>query len=506
MPEHRSLSVTATSDNTGLIPNPTVNYTSPNATGSISYTPVANQTGTAHVTVTVRDAGLDGVLGNSDDKSIAKSFMVIVNPSVTFPDGMVLHLDASMLNLANGAAVTGLTDLSSVHNNATVIGTPTYNAAGLNGLGTINFSGNQGLQTTSNIGISGGADRSVFVVMRRGGDSSSGVMPVQMGDNGGGTGWGITNQYNGIWIPYTINQGGVNPLGMVRAAGTYELYDALHQGTVGNGTHYGYINGTQVGTSTNSPINTPASPFYIGAGPISNNVTGDFGEVLVFNRYLSDAERLSVETYLMNKWFPVTSTATMPEGLVLQLDASTMSLTNGAAVTSMTDLSSAHNNMVAAGTGGTFAIDGNGQKSIHFSGGVNGLQTANNMSITGNASRTVMGVLAFQNGRIALNMGNGQHQSGIWYFNGARFPRVLPVQQRYQSQLLARAYPERPRDLSDDSQQRHECHVRLSERRSAGFGDGCDQHDGRAASGRHQHQRIRRRQYERSVGLQPVAQ
>ena len=35
--------MTATSSNPGLIPNPTVTYTSPNATGSLTYTPAANQ-------------------------------------------------------------------------------------------------------------------------------------------------------------------------------------------------------------------------------------------------------------------------------------------------------------------------------------------------------------------------------------------------------------------------------------------------------------------------------
>ena len=53
----QSLTVTATSNNTGLIPNPTVTYTSPDATGSVSYTPLANQDGTAIITVTVNDNG-----------------------------------------------------------------------------------------------------------------------------------------------------------------------------------------------------------------------------------------------------------------------------------------------------------------------------------------------------------------------------------------------------------------------------------------------------------------
>src|SRR5207247_7252153 len=45
--ETQNLTVTATSSNPALIPNPSVNYTSPNATGSLTYTPVADKFGTA---------------------------------------------------------------------------------------------------------------------------------------------------------------------------------------------------------------------------------------------------------------------------------------------------------------------------------------------------------------------------------------------------------------------------------------------------------------------------
>jgi hypothetical protein len=55
--ESQTLTVTATSSKTSLIPNPSVTYTSPNATGSLSFTPVANQFGSATVTVTVNDGG-----------------------------------------------------------------------------------------------------------------------------------------------------------------------------------------------------------------------------------------------------------------------------------------------------------------------------------------------------------------------------------------------------------------------------------------------------------------
>jgi hypothetical protein len=55
--ETQTLTVTATSSNPGLIPDPTVTYTSPNSIGSLSYTPVANRSGTAIITVIVTDSG-----------------------------------------------------------------------------------------------------------------------------------------------------------------------------------------------------------------------------------------------------------------------------------------------------------------------------------------------------------------------------------------------------------------------------------------------------------------
>ncbi|OGG55213.1 MAG: hypothetical protein A3F84_08320 [Candidatus Handelsmanbacteria bacterium RIFCSPLOWO2_12_FULL_64_10] len=57
------------SSNAALIPHPTVTYTSPGATGSLSYTPVANASGTATITVTVSD-GVD---------TITRTFTVTVN-------------------------------------------------------------------------------------------------------------------------------------------------------------------------------------------------------------------------------------------------------------------------------------------------------------------------------------------------------------------------------------------------------------------------------------------
>ncbi|MEP5105179.1 MAG: tandem-95 repeat protein, partial [Ekhidna sp.] len=71
--ETQTLTVTATSDNTALIPNPTVTYSSADATGSLAYTPVSDQSGTAVITVTVDD-------GQAANNTVSKTFIVTVNP------------------------------------------------------------------------------------------------------------------------------------------------------------------------------------------------------------------------------------------------------------------------------------------------------------------------------------------------------------------------------------------------------------------------------------------
>tara|TARA_R100001132_G_scaffold23195_1_gene21582 strand:- start:943 stop:5469 length:4527 start_codon:yes stop_codon:yes gene_type:complete len=76
------LRVTATSNNPGLIADPVVSYTSPNSTGSLTFTPAANQSGVATITVIVEDGGLDGDMQTTrDNDTTQRIFKVIVNYS-----------------------------------------------------------------------------------------------------------------------------------------------------------------------------------------------------------------------------------------------------------------------------------------------------------------------------------------------------------------------------------------------------------------------------------------
>ena len=88
--ESQTLTVTAVSSNTGLVPNPTVNYTSPNSTGSIRFAPVSSASGTATITVTVNDGG-------ASNNIVTRSFSVLVNqpPTISSVSNLVIAVSTT---------------------------------------------------------------------------------------------------------------------------------------------------------------------------------------------------------------------------------------------------------------------------------------------------------------------------------------------------------------------------------------------------------------------------
>ena len=76
--ESQTLTVTAVSSNPALIPNPTVSYVSANSTGSLTFTPASNASGTTTISVTINDGG-------TSNNIITRSFTVTVNPVNQIP-------------------------------------------------------------------------------------------------------------------------------------------------------------------------------------------------------------------------------------------------------------------------------------------------------------------------------------------------------------------------------------------------------------------------------------
>jgi hypothetical protein len=71
--ETETLTVTATSSNPSLIPGLSVNYVSPNTSGTLAFTPSLNMNGSSVITVTVDD-------GQLQDNQTTRSFAVTVQP------------------------------------------------------------------------------------------------------------------------------------------------------------------------------------------------------------------------------------------------------------------------------------------------------------------------------------------------------------------------------------------------------------------------------------------
>jgi len=70
--ENQPLTVTASSSNPGLVPNPAVAYTSPSATGALTFTPTPNSNGVVTMTVNVTD-------GQASSNTVTRTFTVTIN-------------------------------------------------------------------------------------------------------------------------------------------------------------------------------------------------------------------------------------------------------------------------------------------------------------------------------------------------------------------------------------------------------------------------------------------
>ncbi|MGV2334800.1 MAG UNVERIFIED_CONTAM: hypothetical protein LVR18_12015 [Planctomycetaceae bacterium] len=84
--ENQPLRVSATSSDSSIIANPTIVYSSPDATGTLKFTPVPDQFGSVDITVEVMDGGLDGDLATTEDNgTFSLVFSVTVNPVNDIP-------------------------------------------------------------------------------------------------------------------------------------------------------------------------------------------------------------------------------------------------------------------------------------------------------------------------------------------------------------------------------------------------------------------------------------
>jgi hypothetical protein len=141
--EVQTLTVTASSSNTGLIPNPTVNYTSPNTTGSITFAPANDAYGSAIITVTVNDGG-------TSNNIVSQTFTVTVNPvnqppTLNPPADISLNENAgqqtvNLSGITSGAANENQTlTVTASSSNTGLIPTPAVTYTSPNTTGSLRF-------------------------------------------------------------------------------------------------------------------------------------------------------------------------------------------------------------------------------------------------------------------------------------------------------------------------------------------------------------------------------
>ena len=145
--KNQTLKITADEQQQGVIPDPTVNYTSGNS-GSLTYTPVAFASGTATITVTVMD---DGGTDNGGIDTVQQTFTVTVTPvnqppkidTIGTPAPIFENAGLQTINLTGISIGTGdigqTLSLSATSNNPSVIPNPTVTYTSPNTTGTLTY-------------------------------------------------------------------------------------------------------------------------------------------------------------------------------------------------------------------------------------------------------------------------------------------------------------------------------------------------------------------------------
>ncbi|MFY8059110.1 MAG: hypothetical protein ACOVRM_15285, partial [Planctomycetaceae bacterium] len=144
------LKVTATSSDTGLVPTPNVTYATPDSTATLKFTPVADQSGTAVITVTVEDGGGDGKLETlADNVTVTKSFTVTVNavndvPTLDSLADATISEDASeqsvsLSGISAGGGESQPLRVTASSSNLSLIGEPTVIYTSAEAVGSVKF-------------------------------------------------------------------------------------------------------------------------------------------------------------------------------------------------------------------------------------------------------------------------------------------------------------------------------------------------------------------------------
>lgn len=241
----------------------------------------------------------------SDNAKLATAQSLTKSSPVNDIDGLSLWLETTMpqsiaeAEADDGKTVTTWFDLSV--NKIDFSGSVTYKTNSLGGLPSLSFNGSQNL-TRTNIGISN------FVQANQGT-----IFLVQRYISGAGSTIFLEVPGNRINV-HALHSGNLHfdfgtccganarttttPLNFANKDRVISLVKSPSKSTITIDGFTAATNSSATGTLTNATLST----FYVGVNASPGYFIGNIGEVIIFNRGLSDKERKDVEQYLGKKW------------------------------------------------------------------------------------------------------------------------------------------------------------------------------------------------------------
>jgi hypothetical protein len=200
---------------------------------------------------------------------------------------------------ADNSAVTTWSDFSGNGNNATAVGTPTFQSdAGnlINSQPVVNFNGSSRFNSID-IRATTRPNITIFAVYKeRGSGDREGVWGI---DDGGWDRFFLARWVGSNGLISAGNSANVTNSGVI---GTPTLITTIYKHNVSNGTTV-YRNGDLSVTLTDQTSLTAAySTLFIGSGGNGLNFNGDIAEIVIFDQALSNSDLLTVNGYLNTKY------------------------------------------------------------------------------------------------------------------------------------------------------------------------------------------------------------
>jgi hypothetical protein len=144
--EVQFLTVTASSDNPAILPDPSVSYSSANETGSLTFNPIGDRYGTALVTVMVRD---DGGIARDGVDTVLRTFIVTIDPVNDVPtldpiEDRTVDEDAGpqaidLTGISAGPNETQHITVTATSSNALLVPDPTVSYSSPSAIGSLTF-------------------------------------------------------------------------------------------------------------------------------------------------------------------------------------------------------------------------------------------------------------------------------------------------------------------------------------------------------------------------------